>query len=226
MTVEACKDVITKARVQVAYTGQEALEKIQKSSIDLVIVDFDLPDCDGVTLIKELKKQYDIPMFLTAFPDAVVFGAIQKDLYWYEDASRLVKKPVDFKELKEIIQRFVFEDDNLIRVFKPDMQANLSREKKKNSDVTGEVVQMSIQGASVKYLKGATFMRNEKVLLRLSPSSKKEKSSGSGFLIRGTIFFIDTKKKIIELCFGSLSAAAKKKVETLLKGSKILEQKK
>ena len=224
MTVEACKDVIQKAKVKVAYTGKEALEKIKEENFDLIIVDFDLPDCDGISLIKELKKEHAMPMFLTAFPDSLVLGALQKDLYWYNDATRLIKKPVNFKELKMIIQSFVFEEENLVRLFKPEMKANLSREKKKSADVSAEILKMSIEGISVKYIKGATFMKNEKVVLRLSPSkSKSSKGAQTSFLVRGTIFFIDTKKKVIELVFAKLSVASQKKLESLLKKSKVLE---
>ena len=57
MTAEACKDVKTdKIEVDVAYSGLECLKKIEENSYDFIIVDFDLPDCDGVSLIKEIKK--------------------------------------------------------------------------------------------------------------------------------------------------------------------------
>lgn len=226
MTAESCKDVIPKVRVKVAFTGEEALEQIQKESFDFIIVDFDLPDCDGVSFIKELKKSLSIPMFLTAFPDSLVLEAIQKELFWYKDASRLIPKPVNFKKLKKIIEGFVFKEEGLLKVFKPPFLTSLSAKKNKKpvSDMPAKILKMTKESVSVKYSKSMVFKKNEEITVKLYPSEEETKIPPSkGFFVRSTVFLADAKKKELNLVFGKLSFVAQKRIESILKKAKVLE---
>ena len=159
MTAEACRDVIPKARVQVAHSGNEALERLKEESFDFMVVDFDLPDCDGVSFIREVKKTFSMPMFLTAFPDSVVLRALKTELYWYEDASRLIPKPVEMKQLKTVISSFIFQDKKLLKEFKPELVASLSRQKKKSQGIDTEVLKMNLKGVSLQYVKQTLFSK-------------------------------------------------------------------
>jgi len=48
-------------------TGHHGIEKIKTDSIDLIILDVGLPDISGFDLIKEIRRESDIPvLFLTA----------------------------------------------------------------------------------------------------------------------------------------------------------------
>lgn len=221
MTVEACKDVIPKAQVQVSYTGKEALEKIKSNSFDLIIVDFDLPDCDGVSLIKELKKKLTIPMFLTAFPDPIVLHAIEKELFWFEDARRLISKPVDFKNLKEIISDLLFEEKKLMKSFKPQFSAMISNGPKstRKKDVDTKILELTREGASLKSTKAIPFIKNEKVTVSLYKEigKKKRQLNNKNFLIRASVFIVNSKKKEFEIIFDKLSVRILEKLETLLK---------
>ena len=222
MTAEACRDVIPKAQVQVAHSGNEALERLKEESFDFMIIDFDLPDCDGVSFIREVKKSFPIPMFLTAFPDSVVLNAIETELFWYEDASRLIPKPVEMKELKNVITSFVFEEKRLIKEFKPELVASLSREKSRSQGIDTEVLRMNLEGVSLKYAKQTLFSKNEKVLMRLSPYEKRTKRVlGRSFLVRGTVFYVDLKAKKLDLVFEDLSSPVQKKLENILRSSQV-----
>ncbi len=47
--------------------GSDATECLKEKSIDLIILDVGLPDCNGFELLKEIRKQWDLPvMMLTA----------------------------------------------------------------------------------------------------------------------------------------------------------------
>lgn len=80
-----------------AVSGKRGLELSQTGSYDLVLLDLNLPDCDGVDICREIKRHssVNIPvLMLTArdsFEDkAVGFG---------EGADDYVVKPFDFREL-------------------------------------------------------------------------------------------------------------------------------
>lgn len=220
MTVEACKDVIPKAQVQVAQTGEEALKKLETQTFDLIIVDFDLPDCDGVSLIKELKKVYPIPMFLTAFADPIVLSAIKKELFWFEDASRLISKPVDFKNLKIIISDLIFEEKKLIKTFTPKFFANISNnsKSKQKKDVDTKILKLTQEGAYLKSSKSIPFIKNEKVSVSLYEEKGKTKKqlNSKNFLIRASVFIVNSQKREFEIIFEKLSSPVLKKLENLL----------
>lgn len=40
------------------YTGQEALECIEKTNVDLAILDVMLPDIDGFTILRKIREKY------------------------------------------------------------------------------------------------------------------------------------------------------------------------
>ena len=54
---------------EVAITGKEAIEKFHKSSFDIVLTDFKLPDIDGQAVAAKLRQtQPDLKvLFLTAY---------------------------------------------------------------------------------------------------------------------------------------------------------------
>lgn len=50
-----------------AFDGQSGLEKLYENTYDLLLLDINLPDCNGFEICKEIRKHSDIPvMFITA----------------------------------------------------------------------------------------------------------------------------------------------------------------
>ena len=47
-----------------AGDGGQALDLIKKSQIDLVILDIMMPEVDGLTVCKEIRRDYDIPVIM------------------------------------------------------------------------------------------------------------------------------------------------------------------
>lgn len=43
--------------VQITYNGKEALKHLEKNRYDVVLTDIRMPDMDGITLLKEIKKR-------------------------------------------------------------------------------------------------------------------------------------------------------------------------
>lgn len=46
------------------YTGEEALACIEKTKIDLAILDVMLPDIDGFTILKKIREKYTFPVIM------------------------------------------------------------------------------------------------------------------------------------------------------------------
>ena len=66
-----------------AGDGVEAVEKLKASSFDGVITDINMPNMDGVALLKKIKEDYpDMPViFITAFGrDKIVIEAMKVGL--------------------------------------------------------------------------------------------------------------------------------------------------
>ncbi len=46
------------------YTGQEALDCINSTKIDLAILDIMLPDVDGFQILKQIREKYTFPVIM------------------------------------------------------------------------------------------------------------------------------------------------------------------
>ncbi len=58
--------------VDVAFNGNEALEKFKASPSDIVLTDIMMPECDGYKFVERLRKNSNVPvMFLTAKSDTL-----------------------------------------------------------------------------------------------------------------------------------------------------------
>jgi len=62
--------------VEEAEDGMDAMEKLSESEVDLVIVDLNMPNMDGISFVKSLRNSYynlDLPVImLTTTNDAEV----------------------------------------------------------------------------------------------------------------------------------------------------------
>lgn len=88
-----------------AASAEEALEALEKQSVDVVITDIMLPGMDGLELTDRIRKKYDI--------DVIVMTGYSGD-YSYEEAiskgaSDFVFKPVRFEELLLRLRRVLKE---------------------------------------------------------------------------------------------------------------------
>lgn len=89
-----------------AANGNEALEVLQKSSVDLVIADVNMPGMDGVTFIERLRAS-PTPS-LRSLPVILLSGEKSEDTQargLKAGAHAFVKKPVSNEELRSAIDR-------------------------------------------------------------------------------------------------------------------------
>lgn len=167
MTSEVFKDKIPGTIVHVAPTGQEAVRMAGEVSPDLIVVDFDLPDVDGPALVEHLRKNYDGPILLTAYPDHNVTQAVEEHMFAFNDASAWVPKPVNFDVLAEKIDRFLTERQRIFKRFDSELETQLIAKAagrgKRAPKVNGKVVNISLTGACVR-LEGTMKMKKAQEL--------------------------------------------------------------
>jgi two-component system cell cycle response regulator DivK len=95
-----------------AINAKQALEKLESSSIDLVLMDINMPDMDGYTLtakIKAIHKFSKIPII--AVTANVMRGDREKSLG--AGCDGYIQKPIDIDTLSQQIERFIIRSTNV-----------------------------------------------------------------------------------------------------------------
>ena len=179
MTSEVFKDKIPGSIVSFSLNAKEGLAHLQArmdiGALNAIVVDFDLPDADGVSLIKELRKFYSGPVFMTAHPDKIVDHAVSEELFHYHDACCWVPKPVRFDVLEKRIEQFVINRHRLLRRFDvsyPSLMVGKGEGRGKRSPKhDGHLINISLGGVCMSLNDGAKFRRDEEYVLTLAVPS-------------------------------------------------------
>ena len=99
------KDILAKASYEVvgeAANGKEAVESYKETKPDLVTMDITMPEMDGITAVKEIKKidpQAKIIMVSAMGQQAMVIDAIQSG------ALDFVVKPFQAPRVLEAVEK-------------------------------------------------------------------------------------------------------------------------
>lgn len=153
MSSEVFKDKIPGAIVLVAATGKECLAVLAEKRPDMCVVDFDLPDADGVSLVIAMRKIYDGPILLTAYPDNIVENAVADELFAFNDVSGWIRKPVKFDELSAKIDRFLLDQHRLGRRFDVSLKTQLvgkgAGRGKRAPKIAGKITNLSLGGVCI-----------------------------------------------------------------------------
>lgn len=183
MTSEIFKDKILGVSIDIVHTGQECLEKLESQEFDMIVIDFDLPDTDGVTLSKVLRKEYGGPIIITAFPDKVVHTAIEKELFPYHDSLDWIKKPVAVDKLSKLIQKYILEKKRVRKRYSTELDALISGKGagrgKRAPKVKGNIINISIGGALLNLENQLKMKPGEEISLTLYHAHKESKSKAS-----------------------------------------------
>lgn len=88
-----------------APDGQEALKLVKAETFDLIITDLQMPNLDGIGLIKALRTRPELSsvpiLVMSAFPGRSVTDALAAG------ANGSASKPVDFDLLIKVIQQLL-----------------------------------------------------------------------------------------------------------------------
>lgn len=197
MSSEVFKDKIAGAQILVATTGKQCLEILATAKPDMCVVDFDLPDVDGVTLIHAARKAYQGPILLTAYPDKIVEDAVREGLFAFNDAGAWLAKPVKFDTLSAKIDQFLLDKYRLGRRFHCDMETLIvgkgAGRGKRAPKAGGRFINISLGGACIELDEPIKLKLGEEMTVSLSlptesPSSKPAKVSITNklFALRGS----------------------------------------
>lgn len=81
--------------VEAAYDGRQALEKAQAHRPDLIVLDLMMPEVDGLTVCRELRKQSNVPIIMLTAKGEDVDKVVGLEL----GADDYVTKPFNPREL-------------------------------------------------------------------------------------------------------------------------------
>lgn len=89
-----------------AENGREALEKARGTKVDLVITDLNMPEVDGITLIRELRAMADykfVPILMLTTESQVA----KREEGRAAGASGWIVKPFSSEKLIAVVNKFV-----------------------------------------------------------------------------------------------------------------------
>lgn len=242
MSSEIFKDKIAGTEVIVAGTGAEALELVEREKPDMCLIDFDLPDADGASLIVAMRKVYKGPILLQAFPDDVAKQAVDDLLFYYDDASQIVAKPVQFDDLSSHVDNFLVKGRRVSKRFDTDLEtlviAKAAGRGKRAPKCSGRVTNMSIGGACVTLDTIIKMKKSQELTLAIAfpkntniPKGAKKKTTAKKVStskpkgaaktvetkLKGTVCWIEDDQ--IGLEFGKLTEVQRSGLEAFLRKS-------
>ena len=81
--------------VQIAASGQEALQLARETTFDLVVLDLTMPRMDGLEVCRRLRRGVNVPILMLTARSAVADRIVGLD----SGADDYLTKPFDFEEL-------------------------------------------------------------------------------------------------------------------------------
>ena len=230
MTSEAIKDNFHNSLVSVAPTGKSCFDQLKERAFDFIVLDFELPDTDAITLTKLIRKEYNTPIIITAYPDKSVKEAISKELFMYADASSWISKPIDIDKLVKQIELVLQHGEGVARSFKTDLSAVLTLQKtsgRRVQRVHCQIVDMSLSGVVVNPEGAVKLDQGDRVTLsckleHLSEGAgtsqvEKKPKKASDLRVNSTVIDKPNKGSLLGLEFSEVSDTHKRNLERYLR---------
>jgi len=103
-------------RVETAYDGEEALEKVFELKPDIVVLDLMLPAVDGFEVCRRIRKKLDVPIIMLTARSEDIDKVLGLEL----GADDYLTKPFNSRELvariKAILRRSIIRDEESKKV--------------------------------------------------------------------------------------------------------------
>ncbi|SMF46379.1 response regulator [Pseudobacteriovorax antillogorgiicola] len=226
MTSEIFKDKMSGTIVDVAQSGKETLEYLNDKKPDLCVIDFDLPDVDGPALVEAMRKVFQGPILMTAYPERMVEEAVSDHLFAFNDASAWVSKPIKSEELEQKIDKFLLDGYRLGKRFASDMETQLvgkaAGRGKRAPKASGRIINLSLGGAKVKLEGALKVKKSQELTLTLALPVADPRKGGSRVAagetkIKATIAWTNTSQGELGLKFLRLTEVQKRGLENFFR---------
>ena len=91
--------------VTTAYDGRSALEQLRANSVDLLILDINMPELGGATLVQLLRRDPEWARFATL--PIIVVSALWDVVTFDLDVQAGFGKPVKYEDMRDTIRRLI-----------------------------------------------------------------------------------------------------------------------
>ena len=88
-------------KVFTAYSGKECLDRLEKETIDVVVLDIKMPGMDGIETLKEIKKRHPIVEVILLTGHGAIETAVEG---MKQGAYDYLLKPADAREISAKLQ--------------------------------------------------------------------------------------------------------------------------
>ena len=92
-------------------TAKKGLELIKKGNPDLIILDYKLPDMNGIEICKILRKVErfkDVPIINLSY--SPIYG-VKEELFNEAGFDEYFEKPMKYNEIKKVLHKYVISKD-------------------------------------------------------------------------------------------------------------------
>lgn len=96
-------------KVDCAYDGEEALEKVHSENYDMILLDLMLPKMDGMAVCQHIRENSDVPVIMLTAKD----NDMDKILGLENGADDYITKPFNILEVKARIKAILRRNQNL-----------------------------------------------------------------------------------------------------------------
>lgn len=106
IVLKSCLRVLQKLdyEIETAYSGQTALDQLDKKKYDIVVTDLMMPGMDGMQLLEEIKKRYP-EMIVIIFTGYATVDTARQALK--AGAFDYIPKPFTPDELRNVLEHAV-----------------------------------------------------------------------------------------------------------------------
>jgi DNA-binding response OmpR family regulator len=161
--------------VKMANCGNDAIEIVKNSEIDLVITDVRMPNGDGVFLLDEIRKinpHKPAVVFITGYSDLSDEDAYKKGI------DGIFHKPLDFTLFLHDVRKYLVPYEQRVKRKHP-------RKDSENVVVRFNQGQVEVDTKSVNVSEGGIFIRMSEILLKVGDVLDLELGAGETDGIKG-----------------------------------------
>lgn len=92
-------------KVLTALSGQECLDKLKNESVDLILMDFFMPEMNGRELCARIRKDPRLVSLPVVFLTVAQFGGIGKEKLRKLNIADYIAKPFDNEDLVKTVKK-------------------------------------------------------------------------------------------------------------------------